>query len=272
MISQLQRAQAKTLSEAEAILNGGVLDIGPEPFAAGTSERSLEVLFAAKYLRDAKEILDLGFTFSSLDYLGLLLSAQDRGANIQAYDIVTPKRVAERYPEGWRDRVMAVPFTQADIRTVSLPSGKFDICMCISTLEHIGFDEASDDPNTAFKRGATREEAPASRSLDTDDRVLSQFASALKPRGKAIITVPVGRGGPVMLQDSKGLFTRQWEYEANSLAKLTSHADLSCIEERYYRETPEGWIAVGGPADLEDVSSADRPHAAGCGLLAFCKR
>ncbi len=229
--------------------------------------------FAAKYLRDTKEILDVGFTFSSLDYLGLLLDLRGLGANIEAYDIVLPSRVAERYPESWRPQVMAMPFTQADIRTAALPKERFDACMCISTIEHIGFDEASvGDPRSAFKRGLTREDAPASRDANTDRRVMDQFAYALKPGGRAVITVPVGKGGAVLLQDSKGLFTSQWEFESESLARLKSHPAFSCIEERYFRETQQGWVEVDGPRQLVDVSSAERRHAAGCGLLAFEKR
>ena len=164
---------------------------------------------------------------------------------------------------------MNVPFTQGDIRTIALPQAYFDVCACISTLEHIGFDEASDDPNSAFKRGKTRADAPAHRSPDTDAKVMKQFARALKPGGIAIVTVPVGRGGPVLLQDSKGLFTRQWEFDEPSLARLKRVDDFVCIYERYFRETPAGWVEVDSPRALEDVTSAERRHAAGCGLLAF---
>ncbi len=122
-------------------------------------------------------------------------------------------------------------------------------------------DEASDDPNSAFKRGKTRADAPAHRSPDTDAKVMGQFARALKPGGIAIVTVPVGKGGPVLLQDSKGLFTRQWEFDEPTLAGLKRADDFVCIDERYFRETPAGWIQVDGPRDLEDVSSAERRHA-----------
>lgn len=272
MMPELDVSQARTLDAAKAVLDGDALSFGPAPYAAGTSERALEVPFAAYYAQGAKTILDLGFTFSSLDYLGLLLELLDRGVDVRAYDIVTPARVAERYPQVWRQRVMAVPFTQGDIRDIALPQGYFDVCTCISTLEHIGFDEASDDPNSAFKRGKTRADAPAHRSPDTDAKVMKQFARALKPGGVAVITVPVGKGGPVLLQDSKGLFTRQWEFDAPTLAGLKRADDFVCVDERYLRETPAGWVQVDGPRDLEDVSSAERRHAAGCGLLAFRRK
>jgi SAM-dependent methyltransferase len=269
MVPELDVSQAQTLGAAKAVLDGGAVPFGAAPYAAGTSERSLEVPFAAHYTKGAKAILDIGFTFSSHDYMGLLLELQDRGVEVRGYDIVTPARVAERYPQAWRQRVLNVPFTQGDIRTIALPQAYFDVCACISTLEHIGFDEASDDPNSAFKRGKTRADAPAHRSPDTDAKVMSQFARALKPGGIAIVTVPVGRGGPVLLQDSKGLFTRQWEFDEPSLARLKRADDFVCIDEGYFRETPAGWVEVDSPRALEDVTSAERRHAAGCGLLAF---
>ena len=158
------------------------------------------------------------------------------------------------------------------MRTLPLPTAAFDVCTCISTLEHIGFDEMAPEGASSFKRGLTPDDAPVHRSADTDHRVLAQIAKALKPGGHLILTVPAGSGGPVVLQDSMGLYTRQWEYDADSLYALSQHDDFELEDLRLFRETPWGWVQVASITDLSDVTSALKPHAAGCALMVMRKR
>ncbi|MCF6293869.1 MAG: hypothetical protein L3J04_10800 [Robiginitomaculum sp.] len=241
----------------------------------GHSERIIEVPWAAQYLRDAKNILDIGFAMSSLDWLGLLLATQARSnTSLQAADIVKPKRVASRYPEPWRERVLSVPVTIGDIRNCELPLEHFDFVTCISTIEHIGFDEASiDDPNSAFKRGKTPAEIAANRDPNTNRDVLNAFYRVLQTNGRAMISVPMGRGGATLLKDSLGLYTRQWEYEQDSWNELTSHPSFTVIEQQFFAlGTDDCWQQVASPADLVDLSSELQPHASGCAVLILQKR
>ncbi len=268
----LKELHTQTLAAALDVLDGAGLPFGAQPYAPGTSERAVEVLYAAKYLQGARDVLDIGLTFASLDYLGLMLSLQHRGVHVQGVDIIPPERVMGRYPAEWRDRVLATPLWLGDMRTLALPVAAFDVCTCISTLEHIGFDEAAPEGSSAFRRGLTPDDAPMHRAADTDKRVLAQIAKTLKPGGHLILTVPAGSGGTVLLRDSMGLYTRQWEYEAESLCALSQHEDFELEDLRVFRETPWGWAQVASITDVSDVTSALKPHAAGCALMLLRKR
>jgi SAM-dependent methyltransferase len=262
------------LDRSIAVLNGDKRFEDFDLDQPGHSERIAEVPWAARYLRDASSILDIGYSMSSLDWLGLLLKWQERaGTSLQAVDIVQPERVASRYPENWRAQVLQTPVGIGDIRTIELPVGHFDLVTCISTIEHIGFDEAStDDPNSAFKRGKTPAEIAANRDPNVNRDVLVAFHRTLRPGGRALLSVPMGKGGPTLLKDSLGLFTRQWEYEEKSWQELTTQPGFSVLEQRFFGlGDNDCWREVADPAALTDQSSELQPHASGCALLVLEK-
>jgi len=240
----------------------------------GHSERLIEVPWAAQSLRNAKKILDIGFAMSSFDWLGLLLAAQSRkGTSIAAADIVRPERVASRYPQSWQQQVLSVPVTIGDIRSCPLPQNHFDLVTCISTIEHIGFDEASiDDPNSAFNRARTAREVAETRSPTVNKDVLAAFYRVLQVAGKVIISVPMGQGGPTLLKDSLGLYTKQWEYEQNSWNELISQPGFTVKDQRFFALGDDKcWSEVAGPEQLNQQTSELKPHASGCAVLLLQK-
>jgi hypothetical protein len=251
----------------------GVLSGKPVPaFGAGFSERCIETPWVAGFFRGGERVLDIGFTMSSLDYLGLLLELRrTKGVTLEAIDIVKPERVQRRYPPEWLDEVLAVPVTIGDLRTQAVPDGRYDIATCISTIEHIGFDEATyDDPATAFARSASPEGVKLARDVDVDRAVLAKLAAALRPGGVALVSVPMGKGGPALLRDSLGLYCAQWEYDEESWQQLVTAPGFEVIDQRFGRLEADGtWRYVSGPGDLKQQSSALRPHAAGCALVAL---
>src|SRR5581483_10344514 len=83
-------------------------------FGAGLSERCVEGPWAQAWLEGHARILDVGFALSDIGWLRRLL---DREAEITAVDIVSPGRVANRYPDDLRDRALAVPVILGDVRT-----------------------------------------------------------------------------------------------------------------------------------------------------------
>lgn len=261
---------------AMEILNGEDFKLDQTP---GFSERIIEVPKAAAWLKkfaseDSCKIMDIGYTMSSLDWLGLLLKLNERdNCSISAKDIVRPERVKSRYPEEWLDAIFKVPVEIGDIREMSMQENHFNVVTCISTIEHIGFDEAEEeDENTAFKRSEDETEVRLTRSNDVNANVLAQFSKALKPGGHAIITTPMGKGGPALLKDSLGLFTRQWEYEADSWNDLVSQPGFEVIEQSFYSLGENGvWQQVNSPVDLIEKSSELQPHAHGCAFAVLRK-
>jgi hypothetical protein len=88
-----------------------------------------------------------------------------------------------------------------------------------------------------------------------------------------LISVPMGKGGPALLEDSLNLYCAQWEYEATSWREITGADGFDVVEQRFARLADDGtWHDVAGPADLVEQSSALRPHAAGCALVALRRR
>src|SRR5450759_3446274 len=84
----------------------------PPPRPAGFSERIIETPWVASHIKGGERVLDIGFTISSLDYLGLLLELRRaHRVTIEAVDIVKPERVQRRYPANWLDEVLATPIT-----------------------------------------------------------------------------------------------------------------------------------------------------------------
>jgi len=243
-------------------------------FGCGASERCIETLWAAAHLRAGERVLDVGFTMSSLDYLGVLLEAKRRLAvTIEAVDIVQPEKVAARYPEAWRDEVLATPVSIGDLRTMPLEAGGYDLVTCISTIEHIGFDApAREGQKGAFDRPEDEADAPDARDPDATRAVLAQFHTALQPGGRALISTPMGRGGPATVRDSLGLIARQWEYEAESWREIVEAPGFEALEQRFFRRSDDGcWSEVAGPADLADRSSHQQPHAHGCAMAVLQK-
>jgi SAM-dependent methyltransferase len=264
--------------DATEILDAARRVLAGQPAGApppGLSERIIETPWVASYFKGGERVLDIGFTMSSLDYLGLLLELRrDHRVTVEAADIVKPERVARRYPEAWLADVLATPITIGDVRTLALPEGRYDVVTCISTIEHIGFDAATyDDPKTAFARSATPEGVVLHRDAHVNRDVLAQFHRALRPGGLALISVPMGKGGPALLKDSLDLYCAQWEYEAASWREITGADGFELVEQRFVRLDPDRvWRDVAGPAELTGQSSELQPHAAGCALAALRRR
>lgn len=272
----LPPAQHEVLDRSLAVLNGKMDFSELDLSVPGHSERIVEVPWAAQFLAPKARILDIGFAMSSLDWLGLLLHLRENAkCELHAADIVRPERVAKRYPEEWRKAALSVPVSIGDIRTLDLPENIFDMVTCISTIEHIGFDAASeDDPKSAFDRGLTPAEVASDRAPNVNETVLASFHRTLKPGGRAIISTPMGRGGPTLLQDSLGLYTRQWEYETHSWHDLTHQPGWKMIKEAFFGldEASDCWTPASGPEALANKSSELQPHASGCALVVLEKQ
>jgi SAM-dependent methyltransferase len=263
------------LSLAKGVLEKKV----PEPFKGNfgkdLSERCIETPWVASFIKGGEKVLDVGFTMSSHDYLGLLLELIEKyDVRLEAIDIIEPNNVVKRYPLEWVDQILRVPLTLGDLRTLSLPSDRYDLATCISTIEHVGFDSpaTSDEKNSAFERVLMPDEVITKRDPATNKKVMNQFYRALKPGGILLITVPMGRGGPVLLKDSLGYYCAQWEYEEKSWHEIANHPGFELLEEKFFIRTHERlWRQVTCPAELTSQSSSLRPHAEGCALAALRK-
>ena len=243
-----------------------------EAFGAGRTERCVEVPWASGWLGEGRgqRILDIGFALSDLDWLAALLGKVDQGASVTAVDIITPERVATRYPEPLRQQALRTPVIIGDVRTAPVPPAAFDVVTCISTIEHVGFDAKGSTDKSAFARWSSVEETPDSRDPEVTRDVMAAFARALRPGGLALITVPMGKGGAVPVQDKLGYFTRQFEYDAQSWLEISEASGFRLLEQRFFTGLGEaGWREAKSPAQLAHQTAWLTPHATGLAVAAL---
>lgn len=158
--------------------------------ATYTSERSVEVPIAMNLINayHGKRILEVG--------------------NVLSHYLVFPHVIVDKYESG----VGVINEDILDYRT----DEKYDLIICISTLEHIGWDETPRDDTKIPK-------------------ALENLKSLVKPGGEIIITVPIGQN-PVLddLVRKRSIeFDRQYYMKRVSRSNLwieTSEEEAYCLK------------------------------------------
>jgi SAM-dependent methyltransferase len=269
MNQQQSTESIETLERALDCLATGVSQPLTGPATLNWSERCVEVPWAASLLTDAGRLLDVGWSMSPPEWLGVLLAARSRGVDLVGIDIINPDRVRNRYPANLVDQVFEVPVRVESVLEAQPDGELFDTITCISTLEHIGFDFASEPgvEDSAFARATTAESAVSDRDSATDGLFLDSAARFLRPGGSLLVSVPAGKGGPILHQDSLGFFTHQFEYDPTAWKKLISDQRFSVKSASYFRlDSQGGWEEVGSCEALADQTSALKPFATGCAM------
>lgn len=269
----LTSEQKGVLEQSIRILSGVEVFTCHESSGKGCSERVIETPWVAQYVRGCNSLLDIGFTFASYEYLGLLLELKNSyGVTVRGADIIKPEKVVNRYPSEWLESILDIPVTIGDIRYMVLPENEYDVVTCISTLEHIGFDmPATTVEGSSFERHRCKADVKTERDSRVNQLVLDAVHTTLKPGGSLLVSVPMGQGGPVLVQDSLGFYCAQWEYEANSWNELISHEGYDVADRRFFGITREGWQEVAYPGELKDRSSDLKPHAEGVAVCVLKK-
>ena len=242
----------------------------------GYSARCVELPWLMHQLRGIshRNILDIGFSLAALDYLRILLDLRkEEGVALQAIDIVDPKRVFERYPEEWHHEIRQVPVIVEDIRTARLPIDQFDTVLCISMIEHIGYDKAAGmDSKSAFVRTAKPEDVNLVRSDRVEEIVLAQIRKALKRGGHLLLTVPAGKGGVVLLKDSLGLYCAQFEYNRESWQRIARAEGFECLDQGFFSlEDNNTWKKVESITSLAGSEAFQYSHSRGCAAIMLRK-
>lgn len=275
------------LSDTEPTSEQQILDRALQSLLTGTplvitgvgslemSERCIEVPWAAALLKDSKSILDIGFSMSPPEWMGVLLRVQELDTDLVGIDIIDPTRVKSRYRADQVEAVMKVPVRVEDFLSARSDGSLYETVACISTLEHIGFDKATDPTNTksVFARAKSISELNEFRDPSTDLAFLDSAYGFLEPTGRLIISVPAGSGGPILHQDSLGFYTHQFEYGPEQWSELLSDPRYEVEQEQFYRySTESGWAEVNEFSDLADQTSALMPYATGCAMVVLRKR
>jgi SAM-dependent methyltransferase len=140
-------------------------DLAPTAAAVNLDgDRDIEWSWIAAHIPEGSgNALDFGAGASAL---GLL--ARQRGYSVTAVDL-TPVR--------WPYRVDRLTFVQGDLFQLRVPRGKFDLVLNCSTVEHAGLPG----------RYGVTEERP-----DGDLEAMRILRDWMKPRGRMLLTIPVG--------------------------------------------------------------------------------
>lgn len=274
-VQQASEESRAVLERALTCLRSGISEPLTGAVTLDWSERCVEIPWVSAHLSSATEMLDVGWTMSPPEWLGVLLKARREGTSITGIDIVDPNRVRKRFLPEMLDDVLDVPVIVGDILAFDSPTADYDLITCVSTLEHIGFDVAAPShvTETVFNRAASAEEAQASRAADTDELFLSAAHRLLSPGGRILLTVPVGASRPILHQDSLGLFTYQFEYGKEPWERILSDDRFAVTDEAYFWWSDEtGWEQTNSIVALIGRTSELKPYAVGCACVELTRK
>ncbi len=124
-------------------------------------------------------------------------------------------------------------YIRGDLRQIGIRTASFDQIICISTLEHVGM-------NNAFlyaKHPQFNENRPNDYSS-----VMREFARLLRPQGRLLMTVPYGQ------HEDHGWWQ---QFDRRKIAMAIRDFGASEIHEAYYKYSEDGWQV----ADADDCSA-----------------
>ena len=173
----------------------------------GTTERVIEIPWTLTRYAGERRVLDIGSSFALpfyLDELRALAIPELHGVDL-----------APRSIRGMR-------MTQADVRAMPFADGYFDLILCVSTIEHIGF------VNDIYGVDAKKEP-------QGDAAALAEMRRTLAPEGRIIVTIPFGAA-----QDH-GWFQ---QYDEAGWRRLVAGAGMREVEADCYAYREDGWHSV----------------------------
>jgi hypothetical protein len=197
----------------------------PDRYGIGLDERCIEYSWALSRLEpDAKEILDAG---SVLNNHAMVECPPIQGRNLHILTLA---------PEANCFWSKGISYLYASLLDTPIRDDQYDAIICISTLEHIGFD------NFVF----TGQHDPA--RPDDYLTAMREMRRILKPGGSLLLTVPFG------MRQNFGAF-RQLD-----LTLLTGAVDAfgptRKVLQSFYQYTSAGW-RLSSAADCSDCRYVD---------------
>lgn len=206
----------------------------PPGYGVGLDERIVEYPWLLSRLRDSEGLLLDGG--SVLNYPFLLDAPQLSGKRVVIMTLA---------PESTIEKRQNVSYVFGDLRDTIFRDEIFDVIVSVSTLEHVGMDNAM----LYTADGRHKESSP-----DDYVRVIQEFRRVLKPGGRFLMTVPFGK--------SQNL---GWlcQFDAERLKQAIAAFGPGLVATTFYKYGPQGWSVSDEASCREceyfDVHSAARP-------------
>jgi len=190
---------------------------------AHADERAVEIPWVLARYAGERRVLDVGTVFAEPAYVAGL-------HELEIPDLVTVD-------------LAAGATVVADVRDLPFEDGRFDLVLCVSTLEHVGRD------NAVYDVDAPRDQAG-------DAAALRELRRVLTPDGRLLVTVPTG------VDDDQG-----WQVQRAPLAWIERFegAGFLGFEDELYVRNRESW-RTATLAEAQDARYGD--EGAGAVLLA----
>jgi SAM-dependent methyltransferase len=192
----------------------------PPGYGAGANERVVEIPWLLAQ-RPGGKMLDAGSALNHSEYLDRLQPS------LEELHIVTLAYEGSAHPE------RGISYVYADLRALPYGDGVFDTVASISTLEHVGMD------NAGYGSDASRAADPGRET----DLAVRELARVLKKGGRLFLTVPYGHA-----EDHRTF--RQLDRAA--LERLIAAAEPAETAISVYRDVGDGWQL----SDLEQAGDA----------------
>lgn len=225
----------------------------PDGYAHGLDERAVEYPWVLAMLDErGGTLLDGG---SALNYAYLLDRPQLANKNVVIMTLA---------PESTMEKRQNVSYIFGDIRETLFRDNAFDCIVSVSTLEHVGMDNAM---------LYTKDDSFRESQADSYLKALAEFRRILKPNGRLLVTVPFG------LPQNFGWLQ---QFDAARLREAVTGFGPSLESTTFFRHSESGWNKATeeecSACEYFDVHSATRPaadHAAAARAVAcleFVKR
>jgi SAM-dependent methyltransferase len=208
----------------------------PQGYGFGLDERIVEYPWLLSRLSPEEGlVLDGG---SALNYPFLLDSAQFSNKRLVILTLA---------PESTMTKRSNISYMFGDLRETLFRDGAFDLIVSISTLEHVGMDNA---------RLYTQDKHYKESRADDYLKVIKEFHRILKPGGRFLLTVPFGKA-----QNLGWLH----QFDSQRLQKAISAFGSPCTGLTFFKYSYEGWERSNEQACMDceyfDVHSVSEPAA-----------
>lgn len=211
-----------------------------QPYAYQDTERAIEIPWALSCIGNEEIVLDVGYAFAEPRYLNELCNLQLK--ELHGVDYVLNENVNSKMRK-----------SLSDIRRIECFSDSyFDTILCVSTIEHVGFDNS-----IYFK------ENNYNKSLDDDLKVIQELVKILKKGGRLVITIPFGK------KIDYGWFM---QYDIKRLNRLINHSGCTVNRLEYFIYKNDGWYKAETDQLINiEYKSNNAPAAAGIACLLLIK-